>query len=58
MVAKFLDLKQPFLTETTICIFERWKKSMSYHFSFFLSAIFAGPRFVKIQEFCYHGNMT
>ena len=35
MVAKFLDLKQPFLKETTICIFERWKKSMSYHFSFF-----------------------
>ena len=25
---------------------------------FFFSAIFEGPRFVKIQEFCNHGNMT
>ena len=22
------------------------------------SAIFAGPRFVEIQKFCYHGNVT
>ena len=53
--------QQPFLTETAIYIFERWKKSMGYRFvsecnhaqeshtcQFFrsFSAIFAGPRFV------------
>ena len=26
-------------------------------FSFFF-AIYAGPQFVEIQKFCYHGNMT
>ena len=27
-------------------------------FFVFFSVIFAGPRSVKILEFCYHGNMT
>ena len=27
-------------------------------FSFFFFAIYAGPQFVEIQKFCYHGNMT
>ena len=26
-------------------------------FFFFFFAIFVGPRFVEIQEFCYHGNV-
>ena len=26
-------------------------------FRFFFSAIFAGPRFVELQNFCYHGNV-
>ena len=25
---------------------------------FFFPAIFAGPRLVEIQKFCYHGNVT
>ena len=53
---------------------KRWKKSTSCRFGpecnihmkvihvmffgFFFSAIFAGPRFVEIKKFCYHGNMT
>ena len=55
-----------------ICIVERWKKSMGYRsvpecnheiytrqfFRFFFPAIFAGPRFVEIQKFCYHYNVT
>ena len=24
----------------------------------FFSAVFAGPRFVEIQTFCYNGNVT
>ena len=32
MVAKFLDLNNCSWQETAICIFERWKKSMGYHF--------------------------
>ena len=27
-------------------------------FSFFISAIFAGPQLAEIQKFCYHGNVT
>ena len=66
--------QQSFLTEMAICIVERWKKGLGYHFvpgcnheqespvNFFVffvffPAIFAGPRFVEIQEFCYLGNM-
>ena len=71
--SKMSGSQSSFLTETAICIVERWKKSMGYcfvpkgnhaqeshacqFFSFF-SAIFAGPRFVKIKIFCYHGNVT
>ena len=58
--------QQPFLTETAICIVERWKKSGSYrfvpecynarkshtcHFFSFFPAIFAWPGFVEIQTF-------
>ena len=25
---------------------------------FFFSAVYAGPQFVEIQKFCYHGNVT
>jgi len=58
--SKILDLKQPFLKETTICTVERWEKSIAFRLPFFVffPAIFVGPRFVKIQEFYYHGNMT
>ena len=76
--SKILESQQSLLTDMAIClaicIVERWKKSMGYHFvpgcnhaqespvNFFVffvffPAIFAGPRFVEIQEFCYHGNM-
>ena len=34
-----------------------WKSYMSC-FSVFFSSIFAGPRFVEIKKFCYHGSMT
>ena len=65
--------QQSFLTERAICIVERLKKSMG-HVALFLSAIvqchksissssffraiFAGPRFVEIQKFFYHGRET
>jgi len=72
--SKISESQQSLLTEMSICIVERWKKSMCYHFvpgcnhaqespvNFFIffvffPPIFAGPRFVEIQEFCYHGNM-
>ena len=60
-----------FLTETAIFIVERWKKRMDYRFHpecnqaqeshthqlfFFFNVAFAGPRFVEIHKFCYHGN--
>ena len=63
---------QSFLTQTAIYTVKRWKKSMGYCFvpecnhaqeshtcEFFLNffPIFAGPRFVEIQKFCYHGNV-
>ena len=62
--SKISGSEQSFLTETAICIVERCKISMDYCFVFdcnherkvmnlnffvFLSAIFAGPRFVEIQ---------
>ena len=62
-----------FLTETAIFIVERWKKRMDYRFHpecnqvqeshthqlfAFFNVAFAGPRFVEIQKFCYHGNMA
>ena len=70
--SKISGCLQSFLTETGICIVERWKKSMGYRFvpegnhaqevmrvNFFVfSAIFAGPRFVENQKFCCHGNVT
>ena len=70
--SKISGSKQSFLTETAICIVERWKKSMGYRpvskcnhaqeshtvMSIFFSAIFAGPLSVEIRRFCYHGNVT
>ena len=62
--------QQSFLTETAICIVERWNKSVGYrfvpqcnlaqesHICHFFSAIFAGPRFFEIPTFCYHDNVT
>ena len=59
-----------FLTETAICIVELWNKSIGYRFvpecslaqeshtCHFFSAIFAGPRFVEVPTFFYHGNVT
>ena len=76
--SKILESQQSLLTDMAIClaicIVERLKKSMGYHFVpgcnhaqespvnfpiffVFFTAIFAGPWFVEIQEFCYHGNM-
>ena len=52
--------QQSFLTETTICIVERWKKSnvsAIMHRKDIFRAILAGPRFVEIQKFGYHGNV-
>ena len=55
--------QQFFLTETAICIVERWKKSMGYRFvpecnhaqeshtCHFFSAILAGQRFVEDPKF-------
>ena len=61
--SKISGSKQSFLTETAICIVERWKKSLGYRFvpesnhaqeymsTFSLfSVISAGPRFVEIQK--------
>ena len=72
--SKISGTQQSFSTETAICIVEQWKKVMGYHFvpeynhaqerhtrqffRFYFSAIFAGQRFVEIQTFCYHGNVT
>ena len=72
--SKISGLHQSFLTETVICIVKRWKKRMGYRlvpecnyaqkshtsffFSFFFSVVFTGARFVDIQKFCYHGNVT
>ena len=58
------------LIETAICIVKRWKPSMGYAFApefdhaqerlhtCHFYAIFVGLRFVVIQKFCYHGNLT
>ena len=65
-----LVAKLYFLTEMDICIVQQRKKRMGYHFvtecnhaqeshaSQFFSTIFAGPRFVEIQNLCYHGYVT
>ena len=67
-VARILDLDNL----SAICIVERWGKSMDYRFvskcnhaqeshtimSILFSAIFAGPLFVEIPTFCYHGKVT
>ena len=69
--SKIAGSQQPFLTETVICIVERWKKSMGYRFvskcnhaqeshtltSILFSAILEGPLFVEIPTFCYHGKV-
>ena len=70
--SKISGSQQSFLTETAICIVERWKKSMGYRpvskcnhaeeshtvTSILFSAIFAGPLFVEIPTFCNHGKVT
>ena len=69
MVEKISGSQPSFLTETAICIVERWMKSMGYrlfpsasvqrkviHAHLFFSVIFAGKR--GDPEFCYHGNVT
>ena len=70
--SKISGSPQSFLKEKGIFIGERWKNSMEYRFflecsqaqeshtfqSFRFSAIFAAPRFVEIQKFCYYGNVT
>ena len=38
--------------------FRKMEEKYELPFFVFLPAIFAGPRFVKIQEFCYHDVMT
>ena len=73
MVAEFLDLTNPFFIEMAICDVKRLRKRMDYCFvpesnhaqesqtcQFFIiiSAILTGPRFVEIQKFCYHGNVS
>ena len=67
MVARFLNLNNPSLTEMAIWIVERRKKVWATGFFLsessctgksymsFCSAIFAGQRFVEIEKFC---NMT
>ena len=67
MVARFLNLNNPSLTEIAIWIVERRKKVWATGFFLsessrtgksymsFCSAIFAGQRFVEIEKFC---NMT
>ena len=45
MVTKISGPQQSFLIVTVICIVERRKKSM-------------GPRFVEIETYGYHGNVT
>ena len=61
---KITGSQQSFLTEIAICIVDRWKKSMATRFFaecnhaqeshtcqyFRFLAMFAGPRFVEIQQ--------
>ena len=70
---KFFLFQQSFLTETAICIVERWKKEWAT--VLFLCAILHGKvihdnflvfffchiyrnKVVEIQKFRYHGNVT
>ena len=67
--SKISGLHQSFLTETVICCQTMvetyglpscsWVQSCTgkSYMSFFF-VVFAGPRFVEIQKFCYHGNVT
>ena len=71
----YWPIEKKSVTETTISIVERWKKSIGYlfvlecdhaqpgkviqvNFSFFNFVICRTTRFVEIQQFCYHGNVT
>ena len=39
-------------------LFRHAQESHTRHFFPVFYAIFAGPRFVEVQKFCYHGNAT
>lgn len=65
--SKISGSQQFFSTEMAICIGKQWKESKGYraqesHACWFLSFSchinFAGPKFVEIQRFWYHGNVT
>ena len=49
--------QQSVLTETAICVVHACQ-IFSFLFCSFFPTIFAGPRLVEIQKFCYHGNVT
>ena len=68
MVARFLDRDGHLLSNderevwATVlflsAIMHRKIIHVIFFFRFFFSVVFAGPRFVEIQKFCYHGNVT
>ena len=72
MVAKFLDLnnlssqQQPFALSndgsevwaTVLLLSNHAQERHTCQFFSFFSARLAGPQFVKIQTFCFHGNTT
>ena len=67
MVARFLDRDGHLLSNderevwATVLFLSAIMHRKIIHVIFFFvffSVVFAGPRFVEIQKFCYHGNVT
>ena len=63
MVAKFVDVndgrKVWAIVYVPECNHAQESHTCQFFFLFFyFPAIFAGPRFVEIQIFCYHCNLT
>ena len=67
MVARFLDRDGHLLSNdarklwATVLFLSAIMHRKVIHvifFSFFFSVVFAGPWFVEMQKFCYHGNVT
>ena len=72
--SKISGSQHSFLIETAICIVELndgrkvWaivlfpsaimRRKVIHVIFFAFTVMFAGPRFIEIEKFCFHGNMT